>query len=219
MTKRISLTLLLFLASAEMAAAQDMPLSQILVEGEGWKEQGPAKDFKAGTTDIDASTKIGAYRISGDELFFFRKDSKALRLALPGQLVEANGIVLWPDGGTLVVGDAGGKHLWAFRVEKDGSVTNGDRYYALKMKPGEKASHVTALTVDDKGRLYAATPLGIQIFDPTGRLSGVIQKPADGPVTGMAFGGDKGDQLQVAIGDKLYARKMQGKSAVTPKPK
>jgi len=211
--KSITLTLGLLLLSTGIAAAQDIPLSQILIEGENWKEKGVGKEFDLGTWF--ANTKSGFdYHISGGSLL----GKGDTRLKLPEKLTKPSGMVLWPDDGTLVIGDAEGKHLWAFRVEKDGSLSSADPYYALRMKPGEKASQVSALTVDDKGRLYACTPLGIQVFDPTGRLSGVIEKPQEGKMTGIAFGGENGDLLLVAYGDKLFSRKMQGKRVKTEKP-
>jgi enterochelin esterase family protein len=71
---------------------------------------------------------------------------------------------------------------------------------------------VRGLAVDDKGRLYACTPLGVQVFDPTGRLSGVMLKPCDGELTAAAFGGDKGDLLFVLCGDKVFVRKTKSQA-------
>ena len=128
-------------------------------------------------------------------------------------MIRPAGIALWPDGRTLVVGDADGKHLWAFRAEKNGDLTCGDRYYALRVKPGTTASGVTALTVDSKGLLYAATPLGIQVFDPTGRLCGVIANPDGATPERIWFTGKPGDQLYVVHGNlqNVFARKIQAK--------
>jgi gluconolactonase len=71
------------------------------------------------------------------------------------------------------------------------------------------------MTMDAGGLLYACTPVGIQVFDPTGRLSGVIAAPAKEELTSIAIGGEKGDTLFVACGDKVYARKIQGKAPYT----
>jgi gluconolactonase len=263
MTKRITLTILLVLMSTAVAAAQDMPLSQILVEGEGWKKA--AKDFRTinwlgsdqtgtvilrdadgwATIALDGEvTKKGTggvpgvdtvqpqvtaksgfvyatllYAFPGRVLALKKGEREFEQLKLPDKLATPSGLVLWPDEGALVVGDAKGKHLWAFRIEKDGSLSAPERYYSLSMKGGETESHVTALTVDDKARLYACTPLGIQVFDPTGRLCGVILKPGEGELTGIALGGAKGDTLYVACGDAVYTRRVQGKSVQTAKPK
>ncbi len=130
---------------------------------------------------------------------------------LPELVRRPAGIALWPDRHTLVVGDAEGKHLWALRIEKDGSLSCGDRYYAPRVKPGQAASGVTVLTVDSKGLLYACTPLGVQVFDPTGRMCGVVHNPDGKTPTAIAFGGPERDILYVLSGENIYGRKIQAK--------
>lgn len=121
-------------------------------------------------------------------------------------LAEPSGLAFWADEGTLVVGDAAGKHLWAYRVASDGALSSGDAYYSLRTRPKE-ASSVAALTIDAAGRLYAATREGVQVFDPTGRMSGLLLRPERSPVSGVAFGGEGLDRLYVACAGHLYVRK------------
>ena len=97
--------------------------------------------------------------------------------------------MLWNDEGTLVVGDAAGKHLWAFRIEPDGSLSSKDRYYTLRVPAGQKESAVAGLVEDDKNRLYAAAATGVHVYDPTGRLCGVLLRPEAPPTTVVALGG------------------------------
>jgi len=136
-------------------------------------------------------------------------------LGLPG-LKSPSCIILWPDEGHLVIAEADGAYLWAVRIEKNGSFGPGDRYYSLRTKPNEKM-HVTAMVMDAGYLLYACTPLGIQVFDPTGRLSGVIPNPSKEPMSAITIGGAKADELFVAAGDKIYARRIQGKASYTLK--
>ena len=63
------------------------------------------------------------------------------------------------------------------------------------------------LTVDTDGRLYATSAQGLQMFDPTGRLGGVIVKPQKAWLSNVAFGGPKLDTLYVTCGDKVYRRR------------
>ena len=79
-----------------------------------------------------------------------------------------------------------------------------NEYCPLRIKRGETAGGCTALCEDKEGRIYAATPIGIQVFDPTGRLCGVTTAPA-GRADFMTF---EGDQLTLWIGDTKYARKL-----------
>jgi sugar lactone lactonase YvrE len=116
-----------------------------------------------------------------------------------------------PDESTLFVGDAAGKAVWTFRIEKDGRLTAPAPYCALRLRPGETSITTTSLATDAKGRTYACTPIGIQVFDPTGRLCGILAKPGPGDMSSLAFGGADLDVLFVACGDKLYTRKMLAK--------
>ncbi len=91
------------------------------------------------------------------------------------------------------------------------------RYYSLRVTMGEKAGGVKAMEMDARNLRYAATPLGVQVFDPTGRLCGIILPPAKEEMTAITIGGKDADQLFVACGDKIYSRKIQGKAAYTLK--
>jgi sugar lactone lactonase YvrE len=126
------------------------------------------------------------------------------------------GIALWADQATLVVGNADGTHLYAFRVGSDGSLDAKEGYYTLRVPPG-RGSGVAGLTIDT-ARLYAATREGVQVFDPTGRVSGVLLKPLPEPVTAVAFGGAEGDRLYIGCGDKLFVRKTKAKGLRSPAP-
>jgi enterochelin esterase family protein len=63
------------------------------------------------------------------------------------------------------------------------------------------------LTADSAGRIYAATELGVQVFDPTGRLCGVISKPAKGQLSYLAFGEEDRGLLFAVCDGKIYIRK------------
>src|SRR5262249_15620278 len=121
------------------------------------------------------------------------------------------GLALSPDDSTLFVGDAAGNSIWAFRVEKGGMLSAGEPYCPLRLKPGEKESGVTCVLTDAAGRIYAGTPLGVQIFDPTGRLCGVLNQPCEGRLTALAFGGTDLNVLYMACGDSLFSRQMLAK--------
>jgi enterochelin esterase family protein len=275
-----------------LATAQDMPLSQVLIDGEGWKLV--AKDFKTpwalaadrngnvyvGDPEnnridrVDPDGKVATFArlndvrslaFGGKERLFAAQPADVSIRALdtgakiawetqlksgvwhlavaPNGTVYASvpaeravyalapdgkhrkvaenigrpaGLAFWPDAGTLAVADAAGKHVLAYRVEKDGSLTYREGYATLRLAPGQKASGATGVTADAAGRLYVATPLGVQVFDPTGRMSGVVLNPADGLLPAIAFGGPAGDTLYALCGDKLFARKTKAKGLVLP---
>jgi sugar lactone lactonase YvrE len=163
-----------------------------------------------------ARTRRGlVYIIREDELPLVSLISRNAPVVETPGVNRPAGLALSPDDSTLFVGDAAGKAVWAFRVEKDGTLTAGEPYCPLRLKPEQKESGVACVITDAVGRIYAGTPLGVQIFDPTGRLCGVLNNPCEGKVTALAFGGSDRNVLYMACGDKLYSRQMlaRGSSA------
>lgn len=210
---RIRWIFVILVVVAGRATAQDMPLTQVLIAGEGWRpvEPNEAPPFPAPTR---ATTRQGfSYAVdsAGKAFQVTLGPSATAKTVSIDSLNQPTCLALWPDGGHLVVGCAHDKDLWAFRVEANGNLGPGDRYYALRVATGEKSVGVSALTFDTAGRLYAATDLGVQVFDPTGRLCGVLLKPAELPLTGVAFGGTDRDRLFIRCGDRVYGRKTLAK--------
>ncbi|MCE9530015.1 MAG: SMP-30/gluconolactonase/LRE family protein [Planctomycetes bacterium] len=138
---------------------------------------------------------------------------------VPLKVGDAAVTVRMPDNGSMLIGDAAGKHIWMYRVNRDGTLSGGEKYITLRVlpyhaptlkekQPEEPRSGVCAIRSDKAGRIYAATKIGVQVFDPTGRLCGVLTNPSKNPVTGMAFAGPKGDLLFIACGDEIYMRRI-----------
>ena len=84
----------------------------------------------------------------------------------------------------------------------------GEPYCPLRLKTGQDSLAVYGLVLDDAGRIYAATEEGIQVFDPTGRLCGVLLLPKRGIPLYVDW---EGDTLTVWIDDVKYAKKMNAK--------
>jgi sugar lactone lactonase YvrE len=141
----------------------------------------------------------------------FRVAANGEKTKIAEGIAQPAGIALWQDQGTLVVADAAGKHLYAYRIEKDGSLTCKEGYYTLRLPDGQKESGAGGMTVDSAGRLYVASTVGVQCFDPTGRLNGVLLNPTSTPSTAVAFGGPEGSRLYIACGDRLFTRKTKAK--------
>ncbi|MSR59318.1 MAG: SMP-30/gluconolactonase/LRE family protein [Planctomycetaceae bacterium] len=134
--------------------------------------------------------------------------------------LRPNGVILWPDQGTLVITEAIEPVLWTFRVEPDGSLTGKDRYYGpLQMLPGSERTGADGMTVDAVGRLYVTTRVGLQMFDPIGRLGGTIARPHSGPLANVCFGGPNLDTLYVTAGDKVFKRRTQARGVRYAKTK
>jgi hypothetical protein len=189
-----------------------MPLSQILIDGEGWKKV-------EGKRPLPTFSVLGYERIaSGDtpkvrEEFTIRGRKFTNTFLVTPETLRERGApkagLVSRDGGTVFIGHIGGD-IWAYQAKADGTLMHGEPYCPVRgtREEGSTDPHtvpkiVTSMTGDKDGRIYAATPLGVQVFDPTGRLCGVLTPAATGIPTHLAFEGDK---LTLWIGDQKYER-------------
>jgi enterochelin esterase family protein len=138
-------------------------------------------------------------------------------------LANPNGLSLSPDEGTLAVSEHAGGAVWTFRVDADGTLDAGAPTMTLRRPidpqgeflprqppPYLPGSRGDGMTTDTLGRYYVTTALGVQVFDPTGRLCGVVEKPDRNlPVTSCVLSGPQRDLLYVTAGPAIYRRKVQ----------
>ncbi|MBY0230981.1 MAG: hypothetical protein K2W96_16975 [Gemmataceae bacterium] len=188
----------------------DTPLSAVLIEGEGWKE------------DKDTLLDIGLPEWS------VAKDGSIRRSTLKGVVFAEGPALVWPKkgetfgpcavspgGGKLVVAVPSHHHLYVFRIGADGKLSAQEKCYVLrKEKPGRGGSGVSSLAFDSKGRLWAAVPEGVAYFDEEMRFSGMLSRPVRAEVTHLlGFGGEKGDELFILCGGKRWKRKVKATGA------
>lgn len=170
-----------------------------------------AAEYRDVAAEHLAVTKAGeVYCTVPDEKAVYLIDRDGKKRKVASDFVSPGPLALSSDGGTLVVGDSGDKVLYAFRVQKNGDLDARDRYYPFWLRPKQPSDNEGA-TLDSAGRAYATSREGVQIFDPTGRLSGILVAPERAALGGVAFGGADLDRLYVACGGKVYVRKVQAK--------
>ena len=99
----------------------------------------------------------------------------ALRL-VADDFEKPNGLAFSPDERTLYVCDTGRYHIRAFDVEPDGSLRVGSSRVFAKLDPGQPGGP-DGMKVDRAGRIYVAVALGIWVFEPDGRLLGILSMP------------------------------------------
>jgi enterochelin esterase family protein len=171
-------------------------------------------------------TETGKHQVT-----FVDSKTKTVRAADVG-ITAPNGIALSPDQGTLIVSDYGGENVWTFRIEADGTLTSKEPYATMlrpiddkgewkfnEPPPFQKSAKGDGMTTDSVGRYYVTTALGVQIFDPTGRLCGVLPKPQpDKPLTSCTLSGPGNSYLYVTNGDKIFRRKVQAQAVVFNEP-
>ncbi len=76
--------------------------------------------------------------------------------------------------------------------------------------PYQPASRGDGMAVDKSGRWYVTSALGVQVFDPTGRLCGVLAKVHEAqPLTSCTLAGPNHEYLYITHGDKILRRKLK----------
>ena len=122
-------------------------------------------------------------------------------------ITAPNGIALTPDHQQLIVSEYKGSSVWSFIIRGDGTLGAGERYMTLVVPTGRTESAGDGATMDGDGRAYVTSLAGIQMFDWTGRLGGVIAKPRwDNVPVSCAFAGPGRRYLFVCDKDKIWRR-------------
>jgi gluconolactonase len=129
-----------------------------------------------------------------------------------------NGIRLSPGQGFLIVDDSASRWVWWFQVQPDGSLANGDSVYRLETPDESPATGADGMAWDTDGFLYVTTKMGIQVFDPPGRVMAILNKPQPGSISNIVFGGPNRDTLYATAGDKVFKRPMRRKGTVSWEP-
>jgi len=142
-------------------------------------------------------------------------------------ITAPNGIALSADGESLAVSDFRGEHVWIFRVEKDGTLKFKEPFMTMRTRVDpdvvspqgtgpvyRKSCRGDGMTSDLQGRWYVATELGVQFFDASGRISGVIPHPGPKGITSVGLSGTDRSYLTITQGDTVYRRKVQANGAL-----
>jgi gluconolactonase len=123
-----------------------------------------------------------------------------LRL-LADDFEKPNGLAFSPDEHTLYVNDTARYHVRAFAVEPSGVLTVGSSRVFAQVDP-EQPGGPDGLKVDREGRVYVAVAQGVWVFDPGGRLLGIIglpKRPAN-----LAWCGPEARALAITAVDSVY---------------
>jgi gluconolactonase len=145
--------------------------------------------------------KLGVYYASAD--------GKVTRLI--DDLPNPNGILLSIDEKTLYVIPTGQTNMMTYPVEAPGKIGKGKVFCTLKGGGGDGA------TIDTKGNLYITSTLGLQVFNPEGKLLGTIAIPEQ--PANVAFGGPDRKTLYVTARTSLYTVPMEASGHVVAKAK
>jgi len=136
--------------------------------------------------------KLGVYYV----------DAKGTVTRLIDDLPNPNGILLSTDEKTLYVIPTGQADMMAYAVEAPGKIGKGKVFCSLKQAEGKKGSGGDGATLDAKGNLYITSALGLQVFNPSGKLLGIITLPEQ--PANVCFGGADFKTLYVTARTSLY---------------
>ncbi len=133
-------------------------------------------------------------------VYYVDPQGKVTRLI--DDLPNPNGVILSPDEKTLYVIPSGQAEMMAYPVEAPGKIGKGRVFCTLKQKEGKTGGGGDGLTIDTKGNLYITSALGLQVFDPAGKLLGIIDVPEQ--PANVDFGGPELRTLYVTARSSLY---------------
>jgi sugar lactone lactonase YvrE len=145
-------------------------------------------------------------------------DSKGSKRVVHQGLGFPNGVALSPDQSLLTVSDSMGKWVWSFQVQPDGSLGQGQPFYRLETPDESSTSGADGMAVDSEGYLYVTTSVGLQICDQPGRVVAIVNKPHNGPLSNVVFGGPDLQTLYVTAGDKVFRRPIRRKGVAAWAP-
>jgi enterochelin esterase-like enzyme/sugar lactone lactonase YvrE len=131
---------------------------------------------------------------------------------------HATSLTASPDQTLLVTADADHRFLRSYQIQLDGGLAHGQQFGWVHRRDSALGSGAAGMAVDVEGRVYVATALGVQIFDPLGRVQFIIATPDSGRLSGVSFGGRAFDTLYVASGGKVYKRKLATTGVVPHAP-
>lgn len=110
-----------------------------------------------------------------------------------------NGLAFSPDESILYIDDSPRRHVRAFDVRSDGTLTNS-RVIADMDHP--QPGSPDGMKIDEEGHLYVTGATGVWVFEPDGELLGVIATP-ERPAN-CAWGDDDRKSLYITAQTSLY---------------
>src|SRR6266852_4078122 len=136
-------------------------------------------------------------------------DRDKLQLVI-GDLARPNGIAFSPDEKYLYIAESGKKVWLRYRVQPDGSVTEGALFldpFADKTTDPKATDVPDGIRVDKKGNLYGSGPSGVWIISPDGKHLGTIKVPET--VSNVAWGDKDGKTLYITASTSVYRIKLK----------
>jgi gluconolactonase len=136
----------------------------------------------------------------------------SLRL-LADDFEKPNGLAFSPAEDILYVCDTARYHVRSFRVGTDGMLEPATSRVFARLDPAV-AGGPDGLKVDRDGRVYVAVAEGVWVFEPGGRLLGILALPAR--PSNLAWCDDDGRGLAITAVDSVYFVRLHVPGVVPP---
>jgi gluconolactonase len=154
-----------------------------------------------------------AREVPFNAVFALDPSSGAARPVVHEDFEKPNGLAFSPDERTLYVCDTAKYHIRAFGVEPSGALTPGSGQVFATMDPGQPGGP-DGMKVDRDGRVYVAVALGVWVYEPDGRLLGILGLPKR--PSNLNWGGPDGRTLAITAVDSVYRVRMKVAGVVPP---
>jgi gluconolactonase len=139
----------------------------------------------------------------GEYVFYLTPDHKNV-IRVINDMVRPNGLIGTPDGTMLYVADAGAGKIYAYQINKSGSLAK-KQLFAPEGSDG--------MTIDNRGNVYLTTQV-VAVYSKEGKKIEEIQVPEQ--PANVTFAGKDNSTLFITARTSLYAVEMQVKGAATP---
>jgi gluconolactonase len=153
------------------------------------------------TDPLKEQTVNGVYRLPGarQHKAGAPPENDKIQLIIK-DLGRPNGIAFSPDEKYLYIAESGLKVWLRYKVQPDGSVTDGETF--LDAKTDSTPGVPDGMRVDKDGNIYSAGPGGVWVISPTGKHIGTIKVPE--VVGNVAWGDRDGKTLYIVASTSVY---------------
>jgi len=129
-------------------------------------------------TDSGVAPKADSKDTLRPAVYYITPKGKLIQLT--NDIERPNGIQLSRDEKTLYVANTLGEYVLSYPILGEGKIgarTNFAKLEGLEKTETGISSGADGLAIDNEGRLYVASNLGVQVFDSKGKTLGIIPVP------------------------------------------
>jgi hypothetical protein len=186
-------------------------LRAALVPGEAWMDDPSPIAEGSRVASAPGGARYGVDPGTGE--VWLDRDRTRTRL---DELEEPSAVAVTPDGRWLAVAERRCPAGLSYRILPDGSVDARQRFYVFHAGEGRWDTGANGWVFDRTGVLYAATALGVQLFDRNGRVRAIVPSPDRTPVTGIEFDAADPTVLRIRTADGRGFRRRTAIGGVAP---